>query len=284
MTSGRKAILVASFGTSYRKAGEAAIGAVEQKIAETFPDYEMRRAFTSQKIIHKLKCRDGEVIDNVKEAVERLEAEGFDTLIVQPTHVMNGYEYEDLLRELAPYQERFVSFACGKPLLSEERDYQSLVKILAEETAVYQGEKTAIVYVGHGTGHAANAVYTKLEKRLRTAGYRNFYIGTVEGTPSLQEAAAAVKQADFDQVVLLPLMIVAGDHACRDIAGDGEYSWKTVFSKEGYRVTCVLKGIGEYQGVGTLLAGHAKAAIEEILYTPGSSSTRNTAAQQSAET
>lgn len=261
MTTGKKAILAASFGTSYKKTREATIGAVERTIAENFPDYEVRRAFTSQNIIRKLKCRDGEVIDNVREAMERLAADGFDTLIVQPTHVMNGFEYEDMMEEIAPYRGLFSSFGCGKPLLSDDKDYKEMVKILAEETADYNRENNAVVFMGHGTGHEANAVYARLEESLKAAGYTNYYIGTVEGSPTVEEVIPAVREGGCDHVVLLPLMIVAGDHACNDMAGD-EDSWKTVFTSEGYQVTCVLKGIGEYPGVQNMFVNHVRDAIE----------------------
>lgn len=263
MTGTKKAILVVSFGTSYQETREKTIGAIEQTITETFPEYEMRRAFTSQKIIRKLKNRDGEEIDNVVEALARLKADGFETVILQPTHVMSGYEYEDMQKEIAPYRDHFSSFACGKPLLSEPGDYEQMVRILAEENACYQGKHTAVVYLGHGTGHAANAVYTRLEDCLRAAGYVHDYIGTVEGSPSLEDLVKTVKEGDYDHVVLLPLMIVAGDHACRDMAGDEEDSWKNAFLAAGYRVTCVLKGLGEYPGVQKLFADHVKAAQQE---------------------
>lgn len=263
MTSGRKAILVISFGTSYNTTRERTIGAIEQAVAEAFPDYEMRRAFTSQKIINKLRKRDGEVVDNVKEAMERLLADEIETLVIQPTHVMSGYEYEDMMEELEPYRTHFASFACGKPLLSDDGDYEAMAKILTEETAGYRGEKTAILYMGHGTGHTANEVYEKLENRLRACGYEDDYIGTVEGTPSLDEVAETLGRGEYDRVALFPLMIVAGDHACNDMAGDDEDSWKMVLASKGYLVTCVLKGLGEYAGVQKLFAEHAKMAMKE---------------------
>lgn len=262
MTSKKKAILVVSFGTSYNRTREATIGAVEQTIARTFPEYEIRRAFTSQKIINKLKNRDGEVIDNVKEAMERLEAEGVETVIVQPTHVMNGYEHEDMTEEVALYQDHFEMFGCGKPLLSDERDYENMVNILTEETAGYRAEKTAIVYMGHGTGHEANVVYAKLEHKLRAAGFSDYYIGTVEGTPALEEVIEVIGRGHYNHVVLLPLMIVAGDHACNDMAGDDKDSWKMAFTAAGYQVTCILKGIGEYPGVQSMFAEHVRDALK----------------------
>lgn len=257
----KKAILVVSFGTSYNETREATIGAVERKVAETFPDYEVRRAFTSQVIINKLKARDGEKTDNVNEALERLAADGVTRLIVQPTHVMNGYEYEDMMKAVTPYISRFPVICCGKPLLSSDSDYEEMVAVLTEETAAYRTDTTAVVCMGHGTSHEANAAYARLNGYLRGKGYFNYYIGTVEGTPSLGDVVEEIKLGNYDRVLLLPLMIVAGDHACNDMAGAGKDSWRSVFQSEGYQVECILKGMGEYQGIQTMFCDHVRHAV-----------------------
>lgn len=258
-----KAILVVSFGTSYNETRDATIGAVEKAIAKAYPDYDVRRAFTSQIIIDKLKERDGEEIDNVKEALDRLVADGVKELVVQPTHVMNGYEYDEMMEAVSPYEGKFDSIKYGKPLLSDDQDYEEMVQILLDETKDYNAEKTAIVYMGHGTEHAANATYSKLDKFFKDAGHANYYIGTVEATPSLDDVMQEVNKGGYDRVVLLPLMIVAGDHATNDMAGDEEDSWKTAFKSEGYEVECVLKGMGESTGVQKMFVEHAKDAIEK---------------------
>lgn len=259
----KKAILVVSFGTSYNETRKATIGAVEEAITAAFPEYEVRRAFTSQMIIDKLKERDGEEIDNVEEALANLVAEGVGTLIIQPTHVMNGHEYDEMRELAAPYEKQFVSVKYGKPLLQDEKDYEEMVDILTEETKAYQETDTAVVFMGHGTDHEANATYEKLDGFFKDAGYDNYYVGTVEAAPSLEDVMAEVNQGSYEKVVLLPLMIVAGDHASNDMAGDEEGSWKTAFKSEGYEVECILKGMGEYPGVQEMFVAHAQDAAGE---------------------
>lgn len=259
----KKAILVVSFGTSYNETRKATIGAVEEAITAAFPEYEVRRAFTSQMIIDKLKERDGEEIDNVEEALANLVAEGVGTLIIQPTHVMNGHEYDEMRELAAPYEKQFASVKYGKPLLQDEKDYEEMVGILTEETKAYQETDTAVVFMGHGTDHEANSTYEKLDGFFKDAGYDNYYVGTVEAAPSLEDVMAEVNQGSYEKVVLLPLMIVAGDHASNDMAGDEEGSWKTAFKSEGYEVECILKGMGEYPGVQEMFVAHAQDATGE---------------------
>lgn len=258
----KKALLVVSFGTSYVETREATIGAIETSIADTYPDYEMRRAFTSQIIIDKLKNRDGLEIDNVQQAMERMIADGVETLVVQPTHVMSGEEYDEMIATITPYEDQFTNVSYGAPLLTTDEDYAELVSIITEDTKDYVADGTAIVYMGHGTEHESNATYAKLQQALNDAGYNNYFIGTVEATPSLDDIMAAVEASGATKVVLLPLMIVAGDHANNDMAGDEEGSWKTEFKKAGYEVECVLKGLGEYPGIQQMIVKHAGAAIQ----------------------
>lgn len=258
----KKAILVVSFGTSYRQSLEENIGAVERYIADSYPDYEIRRAFTSQMVIDKIKRRDEVSIDNMEEAMNRLVKDGFDHLVIQPTHVMNGCEYDKMMAAAAPYEDTFASVKYGKPLLGEEKDYDSLIQILLNETESFQKDQTAFVCMGHGTEHHANEVYERLNVQLRKSGHFNYYIGTVEATPTLEDVIAEVKKEDYKRVVLLPLMIVAGDHANNDMAGDEEDSWKTAFVSEGYEVECMLKGMGSYKGVQEMFLNHVTAAMQ----------------------
>ncbi|MFR3729108.1 sirohydrochlorin cobaltochelatase [Lacrimispora sp.] len=257
-----KAILVVSFGTSYRESLERNIGAVERSIAASYPDYEIRRAFTSQMIIDKIRQRDGDQIDNMDEAMRRLINDGFDTLIIQPTHVMSGSEYDKMMAAAASYEKSFISIQYGEPLLNQEADYDKLIRILAEETSAFNKENTALVFMGHGTEHDANVVYDKLNSQLKKSGYANYYIGTVEATPTLEDVLDEVKKGDYQKAVLFPLMIVAGDHANNDMAGDEEESWKTAFISEGYQVECVLKGMGEYKGVQQMFLEHINDAMK----------------------
>lgn len=255
-------LLVVSFGSSFNETREANIDAIEADLQAAYPEYEVRRAFTSQIIIDILEEREGLEIDNITEAMDRLVADGVKEVVVQPTHVMPGFEYDDVMAEIAEYADKFDSMKVGEPLLSSDDDFDAVVATLIEETAEYNVEGSAIVFMGHGTEHEANATYARLQKRLNAAGCDNYFVGTVEATPSLDDVLAAVQATDATKVVLLPLMIVAGDHANNDMAGDEEGSWKDVFTKAGYEVECVLKGLGEYDGIRALQVKHAGEAIE----------------------
>ncbi|MBC8586121.1 sirohydrochlorin cobaltochelatase [Youxingia wuxianensis] len=261
--TGKKVLLVVSFGTSYNDNRDLSIGSIENALQTAYPEYEVRRAFTSQIIIDKLKERDGLEIDNVTQAMDRLVADGIKEVIIQPTHVMNGYEYDDVIAEVTPYEDKFDSFKVGDPLLISDDDYKEVVSILTEQTKEYNVPETAIVFMGHGTEHEANATYAKLQQFLIDGGYNNYFIGTVEATPSLEDVLALVKDSGAQKVVLLPLMIVAGDHANNDMAGDEEDSWKSVFEKEGFEVQCVLEGLGQYAGIQNMFVQHVEKLMAE---------------------
>lgn len=260
-TAQKPVILVVSFGTSYNDSREITIGAIEKALQDANPDYEVRRAFTSQIIIDKLKERDNIGIDNVQEAMDRLVADGVKEVVIQPTHVMSGFEYDDVVEEVNKYVDKFDSLKIGKTLLAEDADYDTLIEALKEETAQYNEEGTAIIYMGHGTEHEANATYAKLQEKITAAGLDNYFIGTVEAEPSLEDVIAMAKEYGAKKVVLLPLMIVAGDHANNDMAGDEDDSWKTAFENEGFEVECVIKGLGQYAGVQKMIVDHAAATI-----------------------
>jgi sirohydrochlorin cobaltochelatase len=261
---GKAAILVVSFGTSYNESRDLTIGGIENAIQEKYPDYEVRRAFTSQIIIDKLKERDGLEIDNVTEALDRAAADGVTELIVQPTHLMHGFEYTDLQDELEKYTDKFDKVVMGEPLLNSDDDFSRVADVLAEDTADYIDGKTAVVFMGHGTEADSNEVYTKLQTMIADAGFANYYIGTVEAEPGLEDVVQAAKDGGYKKVVLEPLMIVCGDHANNDMAGDEEDSWKSVFEKEGFEVECVMRGLGELPEIQDLLAEHAKKAIDGV--------------------
>ena len=254
-------ILAVSFGTSYNDSREKTIGAIEDALKTAYPDYEVRRAFTSQIIIDKLKERDNLTIDNVTEALDRLVADGVKEVVIQPTHVMSGYEYDDVIKEVNKYNDKFDSVKISKNLLAADSDYDALVEILVNTTADYNAEGTAIVYMGHGTEHEANTTYAKLQEKMTAAGHNNYFIGTVEATPSVEDVIALVKEGGYKKVVLLPLMIVAGDHANNDMAGDEEDSWKTLFKNEGFEVECVIRGLGELADVQQLIVKHCGEAM-----------------------
>jgi len=263
--SSEQAILVVSFGTSYDNSRELTVGAIEKAIARKFPDYEVRRAFTSQVIINILKKREGLEIDNVEEALERAAADGVKTLVVQPTHLMAGYEYRALVNRLKAYEDRFEKAAIGSPLLSADEDFRGVIKAIVERTASYDDGETALCFVGHGTEADSNGVYARLQDKLTEEGYGNYYIGTVEAEPSLNTVTKALRaHGGYKRVVLEPLMVVAGDHANHDMAGDEEDSWRSVLEKEGYEVECVMEGLGQIKGIQDIYGRHAEKAIQGL--------------------
>lgn len=261
---GEKELLVVSFGTSFNDSRRLTIGAIEERMEQEFSDYAVRRGFTSQIIIDHVKSRDGVAIDNVGEALNRAADNGVKTLVIQPTHLMNGLEYTDLVNEVGEFADAFEQVAVGEPLLTSDEDFQAVIQAITEDTAEYDDGETAICFMGHGTEAESNQVYGKLQELLTAAGHENYFVGTVEAAPSLEDVLAAVKEGNYKKVVLQPLMVVAGDHANNDMAGDEEGSWKKVFEAEGYEVTCVLKGLGEIEAIQELFAEHAKAAAESL--------------------
>ena len=253
-------ILTVSFGTSYNDSRDATIGAIEAAIQDANPDKEVRRAFTSQIIIDKLKDRDGLYIDNVDEAFERLEADGVKELIVQPTHVMSGFEYDDLMEVVRAQADKFDSVKAGVPLLTSDEDYTNVISAITAATEEFDDGETAIVFMGHGTEHSSNATYAKLQEKLSEAGKTNYCIGTVEAEPSIDDVVEFAKNGGYKRVILEPLMVVAGDHANNDMAGDEEDSWKTILTNEGFEVVPVLKGLGEIAAVRDIYVDHVKNA------------------------
>ena len=261
---GEDELLVISFGTSYNDNRRLTIGAVEEAMEKAFPDWSVRRAFTAQLIIDRLQRRDGQVIDNVGQALDRAVENGVKRLVLQPTHLMDGLEYNDVVNEAAQYADAFEAMAIGAPLLTSDEDFQIVAKVMAEATAQYDDGKTAICFMGHGTEAAANTVYARMQQVMTDAGYANCFIGTVEAAPTLDDVLALVQAGGYERVVLQPMMIVSGDHANNDMAGEDEDAWKTVFENAGYEVECVLKGLGEYEAIHDLLAAHAQAAINQL--------------------
>ena len=261
---GENELLVVSFGTSYNDSRRLTIGAIEDAVEKAFPDFAVRRGFTSQIIIDHVKSRDNVAIDNVGEALDRAEKNGVRNLVIQPTHLMNGLEYTDLVNEAAEYSDAFDKVAIGKPLLTTEDDFRAVMKAITEATAQYDDGETAICFMGHGTEAESNQVYAKMQDMLTEAGYKNYYVGTVEAAPSLDDVLAAVEEGSYKKVVLEPLMIVAGDHANNDMAGDEDGSWKTAFEDAGYEVTCLVNGLGQLEAIQQLFVEHAQAAVDSL--------------------
>ncbi len=261
---GDKELLVLSFGTSFNDSRRLTIGAIEGDLETAFPDYSVRRGFTANIIIDHVEKRDGVKIDDVKAALDRAADNGVKTLVVQPTHLMNGLEYADLEKEVADYSDSFEQIAFGKPLLSSDDDFKKVEKAITDWTKEYDDGKTAICFMGHGTEADSNAVYQKMQDLLTKDGFANYYVGTVEATPSLDDVLAKVKAGNYERVVLEPLMVVAGDHANNDMAGDEDGSWKKTFEDAGYKVECVLRGLGENEAIRQIYVEHAQEAIDSL--------------------
>ena len=256
-------VLVVSFGTSYDDNRDLSIGAIEANVAAAFPEYEVRRAFTAQTVIDILGERNDLDVDNVTEAMDKLVADGVTKVVVQPTHVMNGAEYDDVMAEIAPYAQKFEVMAVGAPLLTAHEDYEAVIDALLSDNENAGSADTALVYMGHGTHHFANATYSQLEAMMHAEGYENAFVGTVEGFQTLEVVQAQAAAYGAKKIVLMPLMVVAGDHASNDMAGDEEDSWKVILTNAGFEVECVLEGLGQNEGVRAVYIDHIKAAMAE---------------------
>ena len=259
---GEEELLVVSFGTSFNDSRRLTIGGIESSLAEAFPDWSVRRGFTSQIIIDHVLQRDGVQIDNVTAALDRAVDNGVKKLVVQPTHLMHGFEYTDLVDELAAYADAFDAIQVGEPLLTSDEDFAAVAEIIVNATKEYDDGKTAIVFMGRGTEAESNAVYAKMQQVLTDAGHEHYFVGTVEAEPSVEDVLALVQAGDYQRVVLRPLMIVAGNHANNDMAGDEPDSWKSVFAGAGYEVVCVVEGLGQLPEIQELFVRHAQAAID----------------------
>lgn len=280
-TSAKKALLVVSFGTSYSETREKTIGAIEREAAAAFPDRQVRRAFTSSMILRVLARRDGLHIDNVTQAMGRLIADGFTDVLVQPTHIINGEEYEKMKAQIRPFAACFSSLRIGAPLLSSSEDYTCVVNAIAAEVlrlyptaslcclrgadADAAGDMPALVLMGHGTEHHVDAAYAALDYRFKDMGYPRAIVGTVEGYPAFAQVEKQLEALNPapETVLLMPFMIVAGDHARNDMAGEEEDSWNTMLRAKGYRTECILKGLGEMEAIRAVFLKHMQQALAE---------------------
>ena len=261
---GPNELLVVSFGTSFNDSRRLTIGAVEGALEEAFPDWSVRRAFTAQIIIDHVESRDGMHIDNVAEALDRAVDNGVENLVVQPTHLMAGLEYEELEEQLAEYAD-VMNIYLGVNLLNTDEDFETVISAITEATADYDDGKTAIVFMGHGTEAESNAVYAKMQDMITADGFENYYIGTVEADPSLDDVIAAIADKGYERVILRPLMVVAGDHANNDMAAeDDPESWYSAFTAEGYEVECVLEGLGQLPAIQDLYVAHCADTIAMV--------------------
>ena len=261
---GDNELLVLSFGTSFNDSRRLNIGAIESDLETAFPDYSVRRGFTANIVIDHIQNRDGVKIDDVDEAMNRAVDNNVKNLVIQPTHLMNGLEYQELEEQVAQYADAFDKIAIGKPLLTSEDDFKRVEQALVDWTSEYDDGETAICFMGHGTEAESNEVYQKMQDLLTADGHDNYFVGTVEASPSLEDVLAKVKAGSYKRVVLEPLMVVAGDHANNDMAGDEEDSWKTTFEDAGYEVTCLLRGLGENEAIRQIYVEHAQAAMDSL--------------------
>ena len=254
------AILAVSFGTSHADTREKTIDRIEEDIQKAYPDDKVYRAWTSKMIIKKIWNRDGVKIFNVKEAMEQMKADGIKNVLVQPTHVINGIENDQMKADALSFRDRFSSIVFGNPLLTTEEDNQAIVRVVADEFRDMDPD-TALVLMGHGTEHYANTVYAALDYRFKDTGHKNIFLGTVEAYPALDSLLRAADSFHPKKIVLAPFMIVAVDHAQNDLAGADPDSWMNRLSSEGYEVTPVLKGLGEYPQVRQILVEHVQQAM-----------------------
>ena len=261
-TETKKAILAVSFGTSHSDTRAVTIDAIEQDFQNAFPDYSLYRAWTSKMIIKKLKSRDNIHVNTVKEAMEQMRADGITDVLVQPTHVINGIENDLMKEDALSYREFFHSISFGNPLLTTEEDSMEVIQAVADEFSGLK-EEEVLVLMGHGTTHYANAIYAALDYTFKDKGYKNIFLGTVEAYPSMESLMRMVKEYNPSKVILAPFMIVAGDHAKNDMAGDDPESWYSQFKAAGFPVSTVVKGLGEYPGIRRLLVKHLTALEAE---------------------
>ena len=281
---GEKELLVVSFGTSFNDSRVADIKSIEDALQAANPDWSVRRAFTAQIIINHIQARDGEKIDNMEQALERAVSNGVKQLVVQPTHLMHGAEYDEMCAAIDKVRDKFESVEIAEPMLGEvgsdaaviNADKEAVAKAVVaaalsesgyESTAAAKEAGVAYVLMGHGTAHVAKVTYSQMATQMDKLGYENVFIGTVEGEPedtSCEAVIAAVKEAGYTTVVLRPLMVVAGDHANNDMAGADEDSWKTMFEAAGFTVNCQISGLGRIADVQALYVAHTKAAIDAI--------------------
>ena len=296
---GENELLVVSFGTSFNDSRAEDVKGIEDALAAAYPDWSVRRAFTAQIIINHVQARDNEVIDNMQQALDRAVANGVKNLVVQPTHLMHGAEYDEMTEAIDEYKDKFESVAIAEPMLGEvgddatviNDDKKAVAQAITDEACKVAGfddmkaaadAGTAFVFMGHGTSHTANVTYDQMQTQMNDLGFTNAFIGTVEGEPedtACDKVIEKVKEAGFKNVIIRPLMVVAGDHANNDMAGDDEDSWKSQFVASGDfdSVDCQIEGLGRIAAVEDLYVAHTKAAIDSL------GATDDAAADENAE-
>ena len=277
----QRLLLAVSFGTSFADTREKTIGAIERRLEERFPDCTVQRCFTSRMIRKKLLERDGLEIYSPEQAMRNAKEKGIRELIVQPLYLMHGFEHRRLMEAVREAAPSFDKLAVGKPLLSDDTDFSTMADAILRNLSAPEPD-TAVVLMGHGnekkTRHIPentkaeimsardiqdNAVFAGLQQSLRKAGADNYFVATVEGEPEIGDILPVIRERGFRKVILAPFMVVAGDHARNDLAGEDEDSWKNIFTRSGFQVETVLRGIGEWEEVQDLFAAHAAQCMEE---------------------
>lgn len=258
-----KAILVVSFGTSYEASRKATIEKIEHDIAGAFPEHRIYRAWTSKFIISVLKKRDNYIVPTVTEALEQMRCDGIHELIVQPTHILDGIENNVMKEEILSYKESFDKIVFGTPLLATPEDETQAIKAVISEFSGLK-EQDALVLMGHGTSHQINSAYARLDQGFKSAGHSNIFIGTVEADPTIHDLVKEVTSFHPSRIYLTPFMIVAGDHAHNDMAGDSPDSWVCQFKNAGFEVCPIIKGLGEYPEIRRMYVEHAREAIASM--------------------
>ncbi|MTI46572.1 MAG: sirohydrochlorin cobaltochelatase [Firmicutes bacterium] len=257
----KKGILVVSFGTSYENTRKACIESVEKRIEKEFPKSEVRRAFTSNIIINKLKKRDSLIIDTPEQALNKMKNEGFDEVIIQPTHIIPGKEYEEIVETVKAFKDSFEKVTMGRPLLTMNKDYKIAVDALKHQLPDMK-ENEAVLLMGHGTYHHANACYSCLQSVINDEEL-NLFVGTVEGYPELDDIIPKLNKANINEVTLMPFMLVAGDHAVNDLVGE-EDSWKSILEEQGFKVKVHMSGLGENSKYQDIYVNHVYDAMKDL--------------------
>lgn len=259
----KKEVLVVSFGTNFNDSRHIAIGAIESTIQEQFPGWQAYRAFTSEMIISALKKRENIWTDTLREALERAVCRGVDVLVVQPVFFVKGKEFDELKKQIERYSDQFQKLILSDPLLSKKEDYYDVIKALEARLSGYQSEDTAVCFMGHGTSTEANLSYLWMQDFMREL-HQDWYVATLKNKPDIWDLLNCIRQQRrYKKVVLIPLMITAGYHVRRDMAGCHNHSWKHIFENAGYDVTCILEGMGQYYDVRQIYVRHIKEALTE---------------------
>ena len=258
-----KAILVVSFGTSYEASRKATIEKIEQDIRNAFQDHRIYRAWTSKFIISILKKRDNYTVPTVNEALEQMITDGIREVVVQPTHILDGIENNIMKEEVLSYKESFDKIAFGTPLLADSKDESQAINAVTTEFSDLK-ETEALVFMGHGTTHQVNTVYAGLDQKFKESAHANVFIGTVEADPTIHNLVKEVTSFQPSKIYVTPFMIVAGDHAHNDMAGDSPDSWECQFENAGFEVCPIIKGLGEYPGIRRMYVEHAQKAIDSM--------------------